>query len=137
MNDERERAIRELVAQWLARAEADLAVARLTDDERISPEILAFHAQQAVEKGLKTLLVQRQVEFPHIHAIGALLRLCESAGYADVDDWEEAATLTRYAVAARYPAAEEPVSRKEAGEAAELATRVIDWVKSQIDKSAQ
>ena len=116
MPADQEKAIGELVADWLGRARADLAVAQLTDDQRIAPEILAFHAQQAAEKALKALLVQRQVEFPHTHVIGLLLNLCRTAGYEDNETLTEAVGLTRYAVATRYPGAEEPVGRQEAGE---------------------
>ncbi|MBN1935279.1 MAG: HEPN domain-containing protein, partial [Anaerolineae bacterium] len=48
----------QLVAEWLRRAQADMAVTALADDERIPPEVVAFHAQQAVEKVLKAMLVR-------------------------------------------------------------------------------
>jgi HEPN domain-containing protein len=50
MPAEREEAVRELVAEWMRLARSDFTLAGLTEDERISSEILAFHAQQAVEK---------------------------------------------------------------------------------------
>jgi HEPN domain-containing protein len=36
--------------------------------------------------------------------------------------------------ATRYPGEEEPVTRQEAREAAELATRVLVWVETQLKK---
>lgn len=134
MHNERQQAIRELVGQWMHSAQSDLALARLTDDERIAPEILAFHAQQAAEKALKALLVRRQVEFPFIHTIGPLLNLCREAGFEGTEALSGAAILTRYAVATRYPGEEEPVTRQEAREALELATRVLVWVETQLEK---
>ncbi len=133
MVNERAEAIRELVAEWMRRGRSDLAVTRLTEDERIAPEILAFHAQQAAEKALKALLVQRQVEFPRTHVIGLLLNLCQTAGYEGAKALVDAATLTRYAVATRYPGEEEVVSRQEAQEAAGLAVQVLAWVETQIE----
>jgi HEPN domain-containing protein len=53
MPDEHKQAVHELVSQWMRRARADLAVTELIDDQRIAPEIVAFHAQQAVGKALK------------------------------------------------------------------------------------
>jgi HEPN domain-containing protein len=46
----------------------------------------------------------------------------------------DAATLTRYAVATRYPGEEGPVSRQEAREAAGLAARVLAWVEVRIEE---
>ena len=135
MPDEHDDVVRNLVAEWLRWAKADLQVASLTDDERIAPEIAAFHAQQAAEKILKALLVQEQIDFPRTHSIGALLALCEEAGIAGVQDLIDATSLTRYAVATRYPGEEDPVGREEAREAATLAAQVFDWGVAQIQVS--
>lgn len=133
MPGERDEAIQELVAEWLRWARADLAVACMVEDDRIASEILVFHAQQAAEKAIKALLIQRQSEFPHTHVIGLLLNLCQAVGYEDIEDLTEAATLTRYAVATRYPGAEAMVSRQEAEEAAALAAKVLNWVEARLD----
>lgn len=49
---------------WLRHAKSDLALAR----QRHAPDILlttlCFHTQQAVEKGIKAVLVQRGIVFP-------------------------------------------------------------------------
>ena len=55
MPDERQQAIQELVAEWMRRARSDLVITKMTENEEISPEIPAFHAQQAAEKALKAL----------------------------------------------------------------------------------
>jgi len=132
MPDDRQIVIDELVTEWLRRANADLNLAELIDDERISPEILAYHAQQATEKALKSLLVKRQVEFPFTHVIGILLNLCQDAGLKINEIVAESFSLTRYAVATRYPGETEPVTRQEAREAARLARIVMTWVENQI-----
>ncbi len=137
MPDERDEVIHKLVAEWLRWARADMTVATLTDDERIAPEIVAFHAQQAAEKVLKALLVQRQIDFPRTHSIGALLALCEEAGFVGARELADAGSLTRYAVASRYPGEEEPVSRQEAKEAATLAAQVFVWGFTQIQASGK
>ncbi len=91
-------------------------------------------AQQAVEKALKALLVQRQVEFPRLHVIGTLLKLCQEAGYDGVEALADAVTLTRYAVVTRYPGEEESVSRQEARQAFELAEKVLNWVEMRLTR---
>lgn len=133
MLDERAEAIRALVEQWMNHARSELSVAHMSDDERISPEILAFHAQQAVEKAFKAILVRDQIEFPRTHVIAILINLCRSAGYEIPEAVGDAVVLTRYAVATRYPGQQEPVSREEAREAALLASQVLDWVEQQLD----
>ena len=84
MPAEQDEAVHNLVADWVRWAHADMSVAALTDDERIAPEIVAFHAQQAAEKVLKAMLVLRYVDFPRTDLIGALLALCEEAGFTGV-----------------------------------------------------
>ena len=128
MPDERQQAIAELVAKWLRRAQDDLALALLVDDERIAPEILVFHAQQAAEKAVKALLVHSQVEFPHTHSLDTLFNLCQASGIQVSPEIADTHTLTRYAVASRYPSEVESVTRGEAWQAAEQARGVLEWV---------
>jgi HEPN domain-containing protein len=95
---------RELVAQWLERAEEDLAVARhlLTEDLPYYAAI-GFHAEQAAEKFIKAFLVARQVEFPKTHDIGRLLDLVAAVDVALASDLASAVGLTDYGVDVRYP----------------------------------
>jgi HEPN domain-containing protein len=69
---------RRAAAAWLADAQAELANARSLaahPDEGTAPFASAFHAQQAVEKGIKALLVWYGVDFPPRHDLGLLLDL--------------------------------------------------------------
>ena len=61
---------------WLMDAYADLANARSLAahrDEGTAPFASAFHAEQAVEKGVKALLVWHAVDFPPRHDLGLLV----------------------------------------------------------------
>ena len=69
---------RRAAAAWLADAFADLANARSLaahHDEGTVPFASAFHAGQAVEKGVKALLVWHAVDFPPRHDLGLLVGL--------------------------------------------------------------
>jgi len=66
--------------EWLNRARSDLALARATGPD-IYLEDLCFHAQQAVEKVAKALLLMRKVEFPYIHDVAQLMTLLEGVGH--------------------------------------------------------
>jgi len=135
MPGEHRSAVHELVLEWLRSARADLAIARMSENQEIAPEIIAFHAQQAVEKALKALLVQNQIEFPRTYVIGVLLTLCVESGYTFNEDTGDVVTLTRYAVGVRYPGETEPVTRQEAHFAAALADTVVQAAESQVRKT--
>jgi len=69
---------RRAVGAWLTDAYGDLANARSLAahrDEGTAPFASAFHAEQAVEKGVKALLVWHAVDFPPRHDLGLLVGL--------------------------------------------------------------
>lgn len=105
---------RRRAAAWLDDAEADLANAGSLSrhrDEGTSPFAAAFHAQQAVEKGLKSLLIWYGVGYPSKHDLGLLLGLLpEETSAARLP----VAGLTVYAVEQRYiTGAANPMSLSE------------------------
>jgi hypothetical protein len=60
----RKRDAHDLARVLAGKAAGDEAVLEiLLDDLRVPDEVLAFHAQQAVEKRLKSVLADRGVEF--------------------------------------------------------------------------
>lgn len=105
---------RRAASAWLADAEADLANARSLSrhrDEGTAPFAAAFHAQQAIEKSLKSLLIWYGVDFPPRHDLGLLLGLLpEQTAAARLP----VAGLTVYAVEQRYiTGAANPMSLNE------------------------
>ena len=58
-----------------------------------------------------------------------LLNLCKGAGYDVPDDLGETATMTVYAVAARYPGVELDIDANDMQGAAEQAWRLCGWPK--------
>ncbi len=99
-----EEALRELVREWMAKAELDYRAAeRLAHDEDPIRPIIAFHCQQAAEKYLKALLVRLGIEFPRTHNIGELLDLLIPVAGNVATSLREANTLTPYGVEIRYP----------------------------------
>jgi HEPN domain-containing protein len=117
--------------EWLRRARSDLLIARRRS-RGVYLVDLCFHAQQASEKALKALLIQRQVSFPFVHDLALLLTLVQNSGLTPPSGVLEAATLTRFAVTARYPGVAWSVSRAEHAEAVSIAESVIVWVESQV-----
>jgi HEPN domain-containing protein len=70
---------RRLAAEaWLDDAEADLANSHSLSrhrDEGTAPFAAAFHAEQTVEKGLKSLLIDHGIDYPPKHDLGLLISL--------------------------------------------------------------
>ncbi len=115
---------------WIANAEKDLKWAERMLEEG-DYDYSSFHCQQAAEKALKALLIALGRQPPKTHSIEHLLNLIEKEGISVGEVWE-AARLTDYAVEARYPDFEEPVTENEAEKALHLAKAVLKWVKERL-----
>lgn len=87
-----------------------------------------FHAQQAAEKYIKTVLVWHQVEFPKTHDLDHLIALVNRADGKLTERVREASALTPYGVDGRYPGDLPEPSPAEAKDAVEIAERVRDEV---------
>jgi HEPN domain-containing protein len=84
---------------------------------------VCFHSQQAVEKLLKALLVVSGVPFARTHDVIQLVQMLPTA-LASPIPLAELAPLNRYAVEARYPIGEEPLTGEEARSAVDVARRL-------------
>ena len=119
--------------EWLRRARSDIAVAkvgRTTSD--VLYQDLCFHAQQAAEKALKALLVQREKDFPKTHSIVELIKRVRGDGVNVPSEVNDATGLTRYAVQDRYPGLTEDSTAEDYDKAMGLAERVVAWVEAII-----
>ncbi|NLB66145.1 MAG: HEPN domain-containing protein [Lentisphaerae bacterium] len=91
------------VAVWLRKAENDwLNVQNNLASARIPWDTVCLHAQQAVEKTLKALLVQQGIAPPRIHDVSALMRRAFPED-ASMRVWQDMCRqLTQCAVLTRY-----------------------------------
>jgi HEPN domain-containing protein len=115
--------------EWMRFARSDLSVAERRLGPDVVAETLCFLAQQAAEKALKAVLRSYETAFPRTHNLRALLELLPAEVSVPVDI-SDAAGLTDYAVAARYPGSEEPIGQDEYREAVRLAHAVVAWAES-------
>lgn len=120
---------------WLRFAQSDLALARGTPGEEVLPESLCFHAQQAVEKALKGVLLARGVDFPYTHDISRLIALIKASGIAFPHSLADAAILTVYAVTGRYPGNWDVVEEDDVQSALDLAVGVLTWARRFITET--
>ena len=73
-------------------------LAALRDDAAASDAIWGFHAQQAVEKLLKSMLIRREIRFPFTHRLLELADLMPTGQQALLNRYELLLDLTPYAV---------------------------------------
>jgi HEPN domain-containing protein len=108
--------IKSVVArQWVEKAEDDykLAVYVLTMKQNVPFIGICFHAQQCVEKYIKAILIVHEIDFPKTHDLERLIHLLPKTILLPIAVSDQA-LLTTYAVTARYPGDDEPVSRADA-----------------------
>jgi HEPN domain-containing protein len=125
---------RDLVRQWLAKADEDLEAAKaLMSLKTTFFSTIGFHCQQAAEKYFKAFLTWRQIEFPKTHDLSLLLGLISPAAPSLAESLEEVAELTSYGVEIRYPGDIPEVTKEDAEEAVQLAEKVREAIKSALE----
>jgi HEPN domain-containing protein len=130
---ERAEALR-VARRWIAKADEDIAAAErlLAVDDSLAATA-CFHSQQAVEKQIKALLVLAGVPFARTHDVIQLRGLLPP-GLALPVPLADLAPLNRYAVEARYPIGEEPLTGDDARAALAVARRVRGLVQASLDR---
>jgi HEPN domain-containing protein len=125
---------RELVKQWLAKAEEDFAVAEyLLAAKTGFWGTIGFHAQQAAEKFFKAFLVEYQIEFPKTHDLMQLLELIALIDKPLAVSLENTIELNPYGVEVRYPGDVPTLSIEDAENALHLASLVRGAIRRHLD----
>ena len=98
----RDEVCRDLVRQWLSKAEGDLSAARiLLSHEESHFFTVGFHAQQAAEKFLKAFLTWHQIEFQKTHDLDRLLDFVAVVREDIARSLQDISILSDYGVEAR------------------------------------
>ncbi|MBM3270430.1 MAG: HEPN domain-containing protein [Candidatus Sericytochromatia bacterium] len=118
----------EVVRHWLSYAMSDLSLAeRLSNDSGGAPWQACFHAQQAVDKAIKAILVLLQIEFKKSHDLASLAALVPP-DWAIAEKLAEVAELTPWAVEARYPGDWPDATDRDAMEAVAKAKLILEGI---------
>jgi HEPN domain-containing protein len=89
--------------RWSRYAQEDLLAAEaMLERVGVLPRHVCWLSQQAAEKAIKTVLVFLQIDFPRTHDLDALCNLMPD-GWQLKADHPDLASLTEWAVEARYP----------------------------------
>lgn len=119
MND-----IKEEAKNWLKESEEDLGTAE--DCIKVKRfKASAFYSQQASEKALKALQIQKLGRFDKVHD---LLTLADSVEASD-DIIACCIKLNPYYTSTRYPNVRELITEDTAKELLENSKKVVEWVK--------
>jgi len=125
----------EIAEKWLKKALADLRVAEKLFEIGEEPWIIAFHAQQAVEKALKAYLILHGKHFGKTHNLSQLIDLCSEIDQ-EFQQLHELSIDELYplAVGARYPDTGIEVTMDEVREAVEKAEKAIAFITRKIER---
>ncbi len=89
----------------LEKAAEDLYVLeRLSQDRQAPVSVVGFHAQQAVEKGLKAVLASRSIAYPWTHDLEGLVELIADNSIPSPPEADRLHHLTQFAAELRYGA---------------------------------
>ena len=125
---------------WLRQADGDLVIARARL-AGLLPEHRLFHAQQAVEKALKGVLVARNLPYPRTHNIRLLLDQLRENGVAFPEAVKFAGAFSEYEAVARHPEhgaiPARAVSEEGCETAASVAAEVVEWAKNEIGRTGE
>jgi HEPN domain-containing protein len=93
----------EYLNNWIFRAREDISVMENLAKAGIDyyTSTICFHAQQAVEKYLKSFLIFHDIDFPRTHDVDFLLLECQKIDHKSfLFDFK---SLTEFGVSVRYP----------------------------------
>ena len=108
----------------LAIADRDAALG-LMKIKGIKSHIICFHAQQAVEKSLKAVMLAQNLPFRRTHDLSECAYILQETNFTLPLDIETIALLTPYAVIGRYGGIEDDIISPD--EAIEMMKIIIDW----------
>ncbi len=114
---------REYAALLIAKASADQQAAHALARAQVADEVIGFHAQQAVEKAAKAVLVIAGVRIPHIHDLERLLALASETESPAPALVAESGWLTPWGVQFRYDAVVDVLDQFAALAACDAAVR--------------
>jgi HEPN domain-containing protein len=126
-----------VVQRWIKKAEHDLTTARVVLENR--PEVtdtVCFHAQQCVEKALKSFLTSVNIHVEKTHHLPYLLDRCSAILPRFEEIRQHARALTDYAVEVRYVDDWRDIPVEEARNAVALAEEALAFVKLLLSEAS-
>lgn len=124
--------MKKITEEWIKKAEEDYLVA--TRELKFEPSALyavCFHAHQCIEKYMKAILQENEIEFEKIHDLEVLLQQCRDIIPELEKNREKIIKLSTYAVDVRYPGFD--VSKEEANICVEIMENIRKIIRAYFD----
>lgn len=116
----------------------EAAFIALLGSPAVALAVALFHAQQAVEKALKSVMCLHGIEFLRTHDLEELAARLVDLGLAPPADIAELQRLTPYAVKYRYDdTAPNMVTDSQAKDLAALVASVLSWADSMAAQGSE
>lgn len=121
-----------IIAQWIGKADKDLAIAEADVTRPERAEYVAFNCQQAAEKYLKAYIIANNLKFRYTHDLVELLRIClkNDPSFSKLSTFVE--ELTPFYIESRYPEFVGVITQKRARIALKAARTVANFVKGKL-----
>jgi HEPN domain-containing protein len=131
--------MKDSTAKWIAFAEENVGCARLVAENGYFNAALQ-NTQQAVEKALKALIIEKELEFRKTHSIQQLRDTVATAGLAEILTDEECELLDSIYLPSKYPLGPalpsgEP-DKDTCKECSLIAEKALQCVTSLLDRQA-
>ena len=122
-----------LACAWLAKAQSDLATARLLiiGDEPYF-DTGCYHCQQAAEKAIKAWLTAMEIPFIKTHSLELLIGLCLPSAPDMLSFLDHAVELSPLATEFQYSGDVFEPSHDEASHALHLAEEITNWISNKF-----
>lgn len=128
--------LKELVAEWQEKSRNDILSARFLVNMLPMPaEVIGFHAQQAVEKAFKAVLVMYSINPQKSHDLLYLHKMCLSHTDIQLDCESACARLNPYAVEHRYPGEVSVASSQvleDLHDAESICARIMEYLNTKL-----
>lgn len=126
----------ELAKEWFLRAQDDELSSRdILEDRGGSPNTVCFLSQQIAEKVFKAFLCYHGVEFPKVHQLDELLKLCEKIDAEFSFLIDDAEDLTPFYISARYPGDYPTYTFEDAESAFQKSIKIKDFILKKLSLS--
>jgi HEPN domain-containing protein len=127
-----------VTSEWLSRAADDLKAAEVLTAQPDLTNVVAFHAQQAVEKALKAVVEEQELGRMKTHSLTRLYEMVEPF-FPEIVDWDMLDRLEAVYVEARYPGdlGLLPYGKPDRDEAVafyEFAARVVGAIRTGLEQ---